>query len=264
MKNYLSFLILLFVFSACQEVIDVELRSTDPKYVVEGVLTDNPGDAFVKISQTARFYEPTEFNGVAGATVSIREVDGTTWNLTEGEKGIYRRPTLMGKPGKTYELRVQVGGQEFSATSTMPAKVLLDSLYITEEMFFTQKDKLANVAYTDAANQRNNYLAEQSINSKRTDMLYIYNDEYTDGKPNIQKLYYFPENDEDKLKKGDTVKVNFYTIDEANFKYWFSVFRSSTGQSGGASPANPVSNIQGGALGYFSAQPRHTKSVIVP
>ncbi|HKZ66576.1 MAG TPA: hypothetical protein VJ111_09490, partial [Chitinophagaceae bacterium] len=69
--------------------------------------------------------------------------------------------------------------------------------------------------------------------------------------------------DED-IKSGDTVKLDMLCIDPAVYKYWYSVNQSATGNSQSASPANPVSNISGGALGYFSAHTIQTKTLLVP
>lgn len=48
------------------------------------------------------------------------------------------------------------------------------------------------------------------------------------------------------------------------YKYWYSLNAGATGGNNAASPANPVSNISGGALGYFSAQTAQTKYIDVP
>ena len=51
-------------------------------------------------------------------------------------------------------------------------------------------------------------------------------------------------------------------IDNAVYKYWFSLNQSATGTSQSASPANAVSNISGGALGYFSVHTVESKTVV--
>ena len=52
------------------------------------------------------------------------------------------------------------------------------------------------------------------------------------------------------LVKGDVISVWLECIDKGVFEY-FRTANSEGGQN--ASPANPVSNITNGALGYFSA-----------
>jgi hypothetical protein len=62
---------------------------------------------------------------------------------------------------------------------------------------------------------------------------------------------------------GDTVAVEMHCIDPAMYKYWFSLSQSATGETETASPANPVTNLSGGTLGYFSAHTVRSKSIIV-
>jgi len=51
-------------------------------------------------------------------------------------------------------------------------------------------------------------------------------------------------------------------IDKNVYEYWYSLDQSSTGSSQSAAPGNPVSNMQGGALGYFSANTLQSRSVV--
>jgi hypothetical protein len=54
------------------------------------------------------------------------------------------------------------------------------------------------------------------------------------------------------VKKGDVVTVEMQCLDKESYDYFYSLF--SIGNNGpGATPTNPVSNISGGELGYFSA-----------
>jgi hypothetical protein len=45
-----------------------------------------------------------------------------------------------------------------------------------------------------------------------------------------------------------------HCIDKVTYDYYYSLTQSSrNGPGGGATPANPITNIEGGALGYFAA-----------
>ena len=64
---------------------------------------------------------------------------------------------------------------------------------------------------------------------------------------------------------GDQVTVDMLCLDPAVYKYWYSLDRGATGGGiSGATPANPVTNISGGALGYFSAHTLQSKTMVVP
>ena len=259
---FLCFTILLF--TSCEKVIELDLNDAEKKYVIEAVLTDQPGTAKVLLSQTKNFDENNNFPGISGATVRITETGGATTILAETSPGVYESSALTGMTGKTYNLSVTINGNNFSAACTMPQKVNLDTLYVTDEFFFTEYRKIANVEYRDPAGRGNSYRFIQYVNNLKEDQIMIEKDDYTDGRNIDSKLFFFSDDDKNKIKSGDTLRIDMLCIDPAIYKYWFSLDRSSTGQSGQATPSNPVTNMQGGALGYFSAHTFQTKTMIVP
>jgi Domain of unknown function (DUF4249) len=265
--NMLSVLIACTVFlSSCEKVIPFDLNSAEKRYVIEAIITDQPGTAKVLITQTKNFDEDNNFAGISGATVTIKEVGGTTTTLAETSAGKYEAPSLTGSSGKTYTLTVNVGGKTFSASSTMPQKINLDTIYTTNEFIFTDIRKIVNAEFQDPPGRGNSYRFIQYVNGLKEKQLFIQNDDYTDGRKNDYQLFYFPDNDSDStiIKSGDTVKIDMQCIDPNVYLYWFSLDRSSSGGSGQATPSNPVTNMQGGALGYFSAHTLQTKTMLVP
>ena len=264
-RSMMSILVIC-VFVSCQKVIDVDVRDTEPKIVVEGIVTDQRGHSVVKLSKTKNLSESNDFPGVSGATVTLSDNSGNLISFSETTPGNYTDSTFTGQPGMTYSLRVSVDGKIFTATSTMPHKINLDTLYITDEVLFGQSRKLANIAYQDPPGKGNCYRYVQYINGKKIKQIFTNNDDYTDGKYVDTKLWYIVEDDDDddeKIKSGDTVAVEMQCIDQAVHLYWFSVYQSATGNSQSASPANPVTNINGGAVGYFSAHTVGRKEVNV-
>ena len=192
---------------------------------------------------------------------------GNRTTFTETTTGKYTAPSFTGVAGKTYSLEVKLNGQTFTAKSTMPQKINLDTLFISDEILFGETRKLVNISYQDPPGKGNCYRYVQYINDKKSKPIFTNNDDYIDGKYVETKLWYLVDEDEnpqEEIKTGNTVKVDLLCIDQAVYKYWYSVFQSATGNSQSASPANPVTNISGGALGYFSAHTTQTKSVVVP
>jgi hypothetical protein len=262
----LYILVTAILLSSCEKVIDIDLNTADKKYVIEGLITDQPGTARVMLTQTKNFNEDNNFPGVSGAVITIKENGGPAIPFAETSPGVYEAATLAGTSGKTYALSVSIAGNLFSASSTMPQKVNLDSIYITDELIFTDTKKIVNAVVEDPVGLGNNYRFVQYVNGKKEEQVLIRNDEYSDGRRIINKLFYFSEDDDStrNIKSGDQVKVDMQCIDRNVYKYWYSLDRSSTGGSGQATPSNPVSNIQGGALGYFSAHTLQTRSIVAP
>lgn len=264
-----GFLLLLVVFglNSCEKVIDVDLNTAEKKYVIEGVVSDKAGMSYVKISRTKDFDEDNFPDPVSDAIVRIQENGLTIYTLAESPApGVYESPVLLGQSGYRYNLTVTVNNQTFTAESTMPAKVNLDTIFVSDELIFTSTRKIVNAVFDDPAGPGNSYRFIQYVNGLQETQTLIRNDDYSDGRRIVNKLFYFSTDHEDKrnIKSGDQVLVDMFCIEPAIYKYWFSLDRSAIGNGQQATPSNPVTNIKGGALGYFSAATVQSKSMVVP
>ncbi|MEO7309031.1 MAG: DUF4249 domain-containing protein [Chitinophagaceae bacterium] len=259
-----SALVMLLAFASCEKVIDIRLNDTAKKYVVEGNISNEAGQCTVNITQTKDFSENNDFPGVGGAVITVSDNGGAPVALAETARGVYTNAAINGTPGHTYTLEVTVGGQRFSSVSMMPAVVNLDSVYIEDRVLFGDSTKIVNVTYKDPAAKGNAYRFIQYRNSVREKTVFVTNDDFTNGNNVTNQLLIFGDDDADKkIKSGDFIKVTMQCIDEPVYKYWFSI-DGATGESNNATPANPVSNVTGGALGYFSAHTTQTKTIVVP
>ena len=264
MRSLIIFsLTIILAFTSCEKVIDVALKDSEKQYVIEGTVTNNAGDCTVRISKTKNFSDNNNFEGIANASVSVTDNDGNTTTLTESSAGVYQSAILTATTGKTYTLRVNINGQTFAASCAMPVMVNMDSIYIQEESFFGERLKLANVEYQDPAGKGNAYRFVQYVNGVKEKSIFIRDDDYSDGNTSTITLF-TPPDDEHEIKTGNTVKVEMQCIAPALYKYWFSLSQGASGGSNSASPANPVTNIEGGALGYFSVHTVQSKTVVVP
>ena len=251
---------------ACEKVIDVELDSADRRYVIEGSITDQAGPYQVSITQTKDFDEDNNFAGVTDAKVTLTDDAGNAETLELAEPGVYLTANLRGVPGRTYTLTVAVADKRFAASSTMPEVVPFDRLFIEDLEFFGQEIKVTNVEFDDPAGVTNFYRYLLFINNRQVQSLYYNDDELQDGNAVERRLFYFGNDDDDddednELEAGDIVEVEMQGIDAGVYNYFFSL--DQTIQQSAAAPANPVSNIAGGALGYFSAHTVQTKTTVV-
>jgi hypothetical protein len=262
-KYILILVISIVSLSSCEEVIDLKLDTASEKYVIEAQLTNQPGGAKVLISTTKSYASTNEFAGISGAVVEI-ENQGIVTRLTEsGTKGVYADAALKGVPEQNYKLKIVVNGQTFTSSCLMPAVVPLDDVYPYELNLFDGPRLFTQVKYQDPAGVKNFYRFIEYKNGVYTKSVIAANDEFTDGRVVNQTIFPFEFTEESKLKKGDKIKLEFLTIDEPVYKYWFSVDNGAQGGSDSAAPANPVSNIKGGAIGYFSAHTIQSKEYTV-
>jgi hypothetical protein len=255
--------------SSCQKVIQVDLKDAEKKYVIEAEITNQDSSCKVVLTQSKSFTDDNNFPGISGALVTISDNGQIPILLTETSAGIYQS-ALKGIPGHTYRLEVAINGNVYSASSTMPALVPFDSLKINERFIFGETNNYATVHYAEPLGKGNSYRFVQYVNGVKEKNLFISNDEYSDGRIIADDLIYFPDDDDDnnpdkgKILSGDTVMIQMQCLDKPIYTYWYSLSEGATGGGQSATPANPVSNIQGGALGYFSAHTSQIRKVVVP
>ncbi|HXS36502.1 MAG TPA: hypothetical protein VN721_07360, partial [Flavipsychrobacter sp.] len=144
----------------------------------------------------------------------------------------------------------------FTAVSTMPAQVSLDSLYIEPSSRKSGSPLLVPV-YTDPIEKGNNYHFAEFVNDTETNDVYVRNDDLINGQV-VKRPLNAPSK---KLNPGDIAVVYLECIDSAIYQYYFTLQQSTNQNS--ASPANPTSNITGGCLGYFSAHTSSMKSIVI-
>jgi hypothetical protein len=255
--RFSALFILLALFSSCEKAIDLNLENSDPKYVIEGVVTNEAGGAKVLLSQSKKFTDDNTFTGVSGAQVSV-ESDGKVYSFEPTATGVYQNSTLTGIPGHTYHLTVKVGDKTYTSASTMPQPVSLDSIYVMNDEFATNKDgskmRLATVKYKDPAAEENYYRFVQYIDNKKEKTVFVDDDEFTDGQTVNSRLNYNNDNDDParEIRTGKQLMVEMQCIDAAVYKYFFSLTTGASGDGNNAAPSNPMSNISGDGLGYFS------------
>lgn len=256
-----------FLFhSSCTKVIEVNLNNAAKKYVIEGNIIGGTSQCMVQVTQTVNFSDPNMFPPVSGAVVTVKEDNGLPVMLSETGAGIYETNVVTGTPGHTYTLSVSINNQVFTAISQMPKPVNFDSLYVENFYAFGRATKYANVVYKDPPGKGNAYHFIQYKNGKRNRTVFILDDDFSDGKTNTILLVNFENNNDDnnELKSGDNLAVAMECVDTGVYNYWYSLDQGSTGSNNTAIPGNPVSNISGGALGYFSAHTARVRSIIVP
>jgi len=265
MKTKLNIIILLFsasFFISCEDVITLDLETGTEKYVIEAKLADQEGKCEVKIGKTKDFNAANDFSGQTGAVVTIMDDLGFINTLAATSAGVYKSPTLKGVPGHTYTLKVVINGSTFTAKSTMPALVPLQDVYVKEIQVFSGPRKFTHVQYTDPTGKGNCYRFLEYVNGIYTKKISVENDDLTDG--NLINQILVPkdfDDDEFELKTGDKIKVEFLGIDKPVYTYWFSVDSGAQGEGQTATPINPVTNLAGGALGYFSAFTYQSKEI---
>ncbi len=248
--------------TACQKVINVDINDSDKKIVIEGSVSTNVNlGSQVVVSRSKNFSNNNSLDYVSGAIVTIQENNGVADTLKESSQGIYTNKNIVGKLNSTYHLVVNVGDKTFTSTSVMQPKVVtLDTLTVESFVFGGTVNKTVRPAYLDPIGVVNFYKFIQYKNEKQVKRVFAFDDNITDGKV-VTRPFINPDGD---LKTGDTVRMEMMCVDKNVYQFWYSLEQFADGQGNSATPTNPVSNINGGALGVFSAETYNTRTIIIP
>lgn len=240
------------LLSSCEKIIELELENAEPVVVIDGGISDVLGHQLVKVSKTSDFTDPNQFNGLSGAMLMLTRSDGTITNFTEISPGTYQTPKMRGMPGTSYQLDVTVEGRTYSAKSTMPKKVVLDSLTFKQFSFFGTSNTYIAVNYNDPRLTENQYRYILKVKGKTVDEK-VSEDRFYNGNKVSDAIFFELED----LVRGDSLLVEFQCIDRNVYRYFFSLGQINNSSGPPVAPGNPTSNFSNGALGIFNA---HTSS----
>lgn len=252
-RSNILIIFLLMLLSSCEKEINIDLNKTNPRFVIEGNISNVAGESKVKITKTLNFDETIDFPTVSGAFVTITDtVLNKIDTLKYSTKGIYKDSTLFGLEGHTYKLQVKIGTESYTSFSTIPHRLMFDSIVQMRDLGGPKPP-----AGTPGAG--NVQFQPSYKNMTKTDKYFQYvisrNDtllnKITARSDMAATLFSFPIPFSVQAKKNDIVVFDIQCIDKTVYEY-LNELNANIGQFG-ATPSNPTSNISNGALGYFKA-----------
>ncbi|MBC8319801.1 MAG: DUF4249 domain-containing protein [Bacteroidetes bacterium] len=263
------FIFISFTLVSCEKVIDLDLNTAEPRLVIEGNITSNPGPYLVSLSTSGDYYTTHGINPVSGANIIISNELGHADTLFEFKPGIYHTSTLTGETNRTYTIVVDYNGKEYSGSETLPHKVYIDSLSY-EKMEFTGpgggggEDKPRYSIYCTFLDPI------ETVDYYRFDILvngipmggfrsyyYLASDQLFNGHI-VQYPIRWVES-----QPGDTVTISLHTIGFNTWEYFRTLNDALSGGGMGSTPYNPITNLSNNALGYFGAYAIDSKNLVV-
>jgi hypothetical protein len=270
MKKIAFFFLALLSLTSCKKVIDYDLNTTDPKVIIEAEITDQTDGFSVKIAKTVNFSQANNYPAVLGATVTVSDNKGESYTLLETKDGLYTLKGAKGVSGKTYTLKVVAEGKTYTASSTMPKALDLLRVEVNENNFpgagggpgSKDTSYVYLPVFFDPADVANNYVFFLYVNGKKDKGFdNVFNDNIINGVRNQRPII---GSSDFKVTAKDVVTVEMMCVDKGVYDYFYSLSQITSSNNNSATPTNPVSNIKGGALGYFSAHTVRKANAIVP
>jgi hypothetical protein len=268
---FLPFIAILL--ASCEETVQLDINQVPQRVVIEAQVTDIPGLQFVRVTRSAGFYEPGATNRVADAQVIIRDDSGEQMQFVHNPGGSpdsvgYYLPAsgYTGVAGQTYTMTVSLDGQTYEAIDKLIRVTKIDSLGYRPNVF-RERDEPSDgkiwellIYAKEPQDTEDNYLIKYYRNDSLvydgdTDV-YVLNDygvgENIDGVPS--SVYYAP---------GDKARVEMYSLSRDGFLFYSDLVTvlNSDGGMFSPPPANPRSNISGGAMGFFQVSAMSSKEV---
>ncbi len=266
MKKYIQFVLLIglgMFLSRCEEVIEVDLNEANPQLVIEANLNVGLDELVVNLSRTGSYFDNDQPVRVNDAVVTL-SVNGNAIPVPNEGNGIYRLPVTV-MPSQRVRLDVVDGGETHFAEEIVPTPVPIDSL--STEFFepnsFFDGGTLVSINFQEPGGEKNFIRVKIIRNGELLDApddIIVEEDILSDGQyVNYPMFGYFYD-------VGEDVQVIMESIPGAAFEYYSTLVDITVSQGGGstAAPANPNTNIQGGALGLFNVFIADTASIIIP
>lgn len=288
----------LFIHTSCEKDFFIDLDSAPVQLVVEAYINNEEVVGNYVILTYSQNYYDTGFQGIpaTGATVSITEGildgDGTyQWDastkkqLHEGNvpsvpggtvpglyidtSGFNNAPTaLMGKPGKSYLLEIDIKGSKYTSVTSLPQPVILDSVtpgnYFFDSIY--QKARLTlhykdpdTIGNTQLYYWKNNFNHSKSFGwgSYGSNRFLPRTDDLTNG----QYMQVTPNNG---FPIGDTVHYYLVSVERRVHEFWDSYYKARDNAGPFATPVKLKSNIMGeNVVGCFSGFSISAKTLIV-
>jgi hypothetical protein len=254
-----------FAMISCEEVIEIDLNSSDPAIVAEGYMEED-SVCTLKLSYTSDYFDNESSLSIEDAIVRISTQGGAEEELDYMGNGIYSGLSMQGLINTDYTLHVILGVRSFTGSSKlMPPANILAIKY--EEVTFGppgQGDETPyalTVSFQNYKDQTDNYMLKITRNGEPYGSLYyLVTDKYSLTSDTLQYISMMLP-----FYMGDKVALAVYSIDEETYGY----YRQMNDINGGgmpmssSTPYNPPSNMGEDILGYFSARSRIDSSFVL-
>ncbi|TVZ55219.1 uncharacterized protein DUF4249 [Lutibacter sp. Hel_I_33_5] len=242
-KIYILPVLLMFIFSNCEKVIDVDVPSIQPKLIIDAAFdvyfdeTPVTVNTTVKLKLSADYFEeniPT----VTNATVFVTDLSSNTIiNYSDiNNDGDYEADVAFIPSENTeYELTVIYNNQTYKGKASRVKSSPINSIIQGDETLFTGKETQLKVDFTDVSDKEEFYLFNFTNN-----LMIALDDRFFNGSD--YNFSYFYQEDDIELPADVTIRMSGMTKE---YYTYFEVLINQSGQNSGG----PFQTIPSSLLG---------------
>lgn len=262
-KNFIVIFFTLFAL-ACETEPEIEISGYERQLVVEGWIDENKG-AKILLTYTASYFGSIDSASLLDYSARTAKVtisaQGESEILTLKPNDAYFPPIyyfgseLLGKANSEFSLEVIDYGNTYTATTTIPSSIKMDSVWFQKAE--TDTTGQIWIQFNDNGDETNYYRTLTKVIGTDKRFVPTYRSVFTDelfngqttevlllnGKSSLLDLdvnYYF--------SAGDTIIVKLCSIDQEHYEFWKDVQTQLTSAANpfAVSNTNIRSNIEGG------------------
>jgi hypothetical protein len=253
MKRIVTLLFVFALITSCEEVVDVDLNTSDPRLVIEASLNrlqDGTSSSRVKLTLTGPFFN-NQIPAVEDATVEISTDNGMSFSFNHQGNGIYTSPITL-ENDVNYTLEILYKGESYSATEQLVPVGNLEFVEQNNTGGFSGDEIELKAFFNDPQGLGDYYFFEGV--SQRGAVLDTFFDRFFDG--NLIFGFYRVKD----LAAGDVVTLNLYGVNAQFYDFMFVLLQQGSDQGGGPFETHPATvrgniinetNTDNFPLGYF-------------
>lgn len=253
---------------SCQENIDFDLNTDKERLVVDGLITNVKKKHLVKLTRTTSFYKEEAPPAATGAIVSVSD-GSTSWPLVEEEPGMYYTSDIAFAVNKNYTLSIDYDGATYTASDYLyddlkidTAVVALNNKFDFEEgkelpffdlILFAQEKQGLGDYYLWKYQVKKPDTAFKDMTPKYSDWTYG-SDEFVDGNNPESGWPLFEGIDPEEIPLNTEVHLQTFVISKSYYDFLDAMGKQvERGSLFDGPPANVPTNLENGALGFFTA-----------
>ncbi|SEB43075.1 protein of unknown function [Tenacibaculum sp. MAR_2009_124] len=248
-KKFLWLSAVIFIITACTEVIDLEVLEGEERLVVEANILWEKGtegnEQEVKLSLTTPYYNVNEKKPVTDATVSIINATlNRTYNLTHDENGSYKTSDFEPNANHDYLIRIVYKEEVYEGTERLMTVPEIQDISQSRSEGNDSEVLEVKFFYQDAPDEENYYLT--GFKTQR-DLFSVYDltkDEFINGnliKETWEKMDDDDTSENEELTKDDVVSIVHQGISRQYYIYMnILINQYYSGQGGNPFQAIPV------------------------
>lgn len=298
--KYLILTVLLLSVAGCIEQFTPATGEDKNLIAVEGLITDQPGQNFIKLSTSQPLGLRSVAKPLSGCIVNISDDEGNTYYLNESDAGNYvADPDFHGIIGRSYTLHIKSSEARHNLSYESSPVLLrpvppIDSIYYEKHVYGTSEGgfptqegcdiylnthdptnlcKFFRWEYTETWQFQLPYYVPNKVcwTSSESRNIAVKSTSSLSEDKIVKQLVNAVDNNSDRLSVKYSILVSQYSINEDEFTYWDKLNQvvEQVGSLYDITPASIPSNIrciekpEENVLGYFSVSSVKSKRLFI-